>query len=154
MAPPPRIVQFSSPCFGLSFSPKTEPGQDCCAFSWKAMGKIILNSDTWCKSVQLKVDRSQYLQCYLEMIGQLVIKPSKTFIITLFQGSLLWDQLSVGNCLTIKTFSACKMAAKQAQHSKLPLQPLKEGGSVLPWKKPSLENESQTSEYCQDIWIP
>lgn len=62
------------------FSTKQKPDK----ISWKAMGKIILNSDTWCKSAQLKVDRSQYLQCYLEMIGQFVIKPSKTFIITLF----------------------------------------------------------------------
>lgn len=92
----PCAVQFSSSCFHLRvFHPRTEPGQDFCVNSQKAMGKIILNFDTWCRSVQLKVDRSQYLQCYLETIGQLVIKSSKIFI-TLFQGSLqletAWQQ--------------------------------------------------------------
>lgn len=91
----PGDVQFSSSCFNLRvFHHKTEAGQDFCVISQKVMGKIILNSDTWYKSMKLKVDRSQYLQCYLEMIGQLVIKPSRTFIVTLFQGFLLWDWLS------------------------------------------------------------
>lgn len=60
------------------------------------------------------------------MIGQFIIKPSKTFIITLFQGFLLGDQLTVGNCLTTKTWI---MAAK---YSKLPLY--------------QIENQSPTME--------
>lgn len=155
---PPCALRFSSACFDLRvFHYRTEPWQDFCVVSQKATGKIILNSDTWCRSGRLKADRSQYLQCYLEMIGQLVIKPPKTFVITLFQGSLLWDQLIVGNCLPTKTFSAWITATKQGKRSKLPLQPPKEGGCMLRCtlgKNLSLKNQGQTSKPCQGIRIP